>query len=268
MLLRFISRKKIQYKRWIVKKIWLSAISLALALALVGLASCSPENPAPAEIGGLSINNQQEWIWITGQGEVTAIPYIATLTLSVEVQSTSVAEAQSQAMEAMNEIIDTLADNDVSEKNIQTQYFSIRQVTRWDRDKEEEIVVGYRVTNIVAAKIREIDKVGTVIDAVVVAWGDLIRIDSIDFSVDDPSTYNEEAREEAMADAEAKAEQLAGLAGGRLGKATYISESSQIPPPIYRQDVYEQAMPGAETPISPGEMEISLTVQVAYALLY
>ncbi len=71
-----------------------------------------------------------------------------------------------------------------------------------------------------------------------------------------------------MADAETKAEQLAELAGGSLGKATYISESSQATSPIYRQDIYEEAIPAAETPISPGEMEISLTVQVAYALLY
>ncbi|MFC1897719.1 hypothetical protein ACFLX8_04045 [Chloroflexota bacterium] len=56
-----------------------------------------------------------------------------------------------------------------------------------------------------------------------------------------------------------------------MGKATYISESSQVPPPIYRQDVYEyeEAMPAAiETTISPGEMEISLTVQIAYSIMY
>ncbi|MFC1984209.1 SIMPL domain-containing protein [Chloroflexota bacterium] len=252
-----------------MKKEWLLAISLALMLAMVGLAGCSPDNTTPIEIEGLSINNQQEGIWVSGRGVVTVTPDIATLRLGVEVQATSVAEAQSQATEAMEEIMDALADNDVAEKDIQTQYFSIRQVTRWDRDKEEEIVVGYRVTNTVTAKIREIDKAGTVIDAVATAGGDLTRIDSIGFSVDDPSAYYEEAREEAMADAKAKAEQLAELADAQLGKATYISESSQVPPTIYRQDVYyEEAMPAAETPISAGEMEISLTVQVAYAFLY
>ena len=87
-------------------------------------------------------------------------------------------------------------------------------------------------------------------------------------AIEDSSAYYEEAREEAMADAKAKAEQLAELVDGKLGKATYISESSYVPPPIYRQDVYEEAVPRAETPISPGEMEVSLTVQVAYALLY
>jgi len=250
------------------KKKWLLSISLALVLAIVGLAGCSPGNTVLGEIEGLNISNQQEGIWVSGRGVVTVTPDIATLRLGVEVQAASVATAQSQAAEAMDEVMAALTDNGVAEKDIQTQYFSIRQVTKWDRDKDEEIVVGYRVTNKVNAKIREMDKAGTIIDAVAAAGGDFTRIDSIDFSVDDPSAYYEEAREKAMADAKAKAEQLAELADGRLGKATYISESSQVPPPIYRQDVYEEAVPGAETPISPGEMEISLTVQVAYSILY
>ena len=250
------------------KKNWLLAISLALVLAIVGLAGCSPGNTVLGEIEGLNISNQQEGIWVSGRGVVTVTPDIATLRLGVEVQAATVAAAQSQAIVTMDEVMAALTDNDIAEKDIQTQYYSIRRVTEWDRDKEEEVVIGYRVTNTVTAKIREIDKAGIVIDAVAVAGGDLIRIDSIDFSVDDPSAYYEEARGKAMADAKAKAEQLAELADGRLGKATYISESSYVPPPIYRQDIYEEAMPAATTPISPGEMEVSLTVQVTYALLY
>ncbi len=251
-----------------MKKRWLLVVSLVLVLVVVGLAGCNPGNTAPVEIEGLSISNQQEGIWVSGRGVVTVTPDIATLRLGVEVQAASVAVAQSQAAEAMDEVMDALTDNGVAEKDIQTQYFSIHQVTKWDRDKEEAIVVGYRVTNKVNAKIREIDKAGTVIDAVAAAGGDYTRIDSIDFSVDDPSAYYEDAREEAMANAKAKAEQLAELTDAKLGKATYISESSQIPPPVYRQEIYEEAMPVVETPISPGEMEINLTVQVAYALLY
>ena len=250
------------------RKNWLLAISLALVLAIVGLAGCNPGNTVLGEIEGLNISNQQEGIWVSGQGTVTVTPDIATLRLGVEVQAATVADAQSQATEAMDEVMAALTDNGIAEKDIQTQHFSIYPVTRWDKDDEEQVIVGYRVTNTVNAKIREIDKAGTVIDAVAAAGGDLTRIDSIDFSVDDPSAYYEEAREEAMADARAKAEQLAELADGRLGKATYISESSQAPPPIYRQDIYEEAMPAATTPISPGEMEISLTVQVTYTILY
>jgi len=249
------------------KKKWILAVSLALVLAIVGLAGCSPGNTTLGEIEELNISSQQEGIWVSGQGKVTAVPDIATLRLGIEAQETSVAEAQTQAAEAMGRVMTSLTDNGVAEKDIQTQYFNIRQVTKWDRDKEQEVVIGYRVTNMVTAKIRDINKAGSIIDAVAEAGGDLTRINSISFSVDDPSAYYEEARQKAMADAKAKAEQLTELAGVRLGKPTYISEGIQ---PIYPpREIYMEATaaPAVETPISPGEMEISLTVQVVYTIL-
>ena len=252
-----------------MKRIWLLVIGLALVLAVVGLSGCSPGNTILGEIKGINISSQQEGIWVTGTGEVSVVPNIINLRLGIEAQEVSVAEAQTKASEAMTKVMAALTDNKVAKKDIQTQYFSIRQVTRWDRETEEEIVVGYRVTNMVTAKIRDMDKVGIIIDAVAEAGGDLIRIDSIAFSVDDPSDYYEEARQKAMADAKAKAERLAELAGVTLGKPTYISEGIQIPPPIYPRAVYEEvpAPVAAPPPISPGEMEVSLTVQVVYAIL-
>jgi len=237
-----------------VKKNWLLGISLALVLAIVGLCGCA----VPDKVNLVS---QEEGIWVAGEGEVMAAPDIATLRLGIEAQEATIAEAQSQATEAMNRVMTALTDNGVAEQDIQTQYFSIRQITRWVDG--EQVVVGYRVTNMVTTKIRDIDNAGIIIGAVAEAGGDLTRIDSIGFSVDDPSAYYEQARQEAMADANAKAEQLAELAGVTLGKPTYISEGIQVPPTIRMAE----AAISAVTPISPGEMEISLTVQVAYAIL-
>ncbi|MFC1990759.1 SIMPL domain-containing protein [Chloroflexota bacterium] len=255
-----------------MKRVWLLAAGLALVMAVVGLAGCGSDGTTFSGVPSnlkVSINSQQEGIWVNGRGEVFAVPDIATLRLGIETQETTVATAQSQAIEAMDRVIAALKNNGVAEKDIQTQYFNIHKVTRWDKDREQEVVIGYRVTNMVTAKIRELDKVGAIIDAVAVAGGDLTRIDSIGFSVDDPSDYYGEARQKAMADAKAKAEQMAELAGVKLGKPTYISGSAQIPSPIFRQDFYEKAAgaPAMETPISPGEMEITLNVQVAYAIL-
>jgi len=217
-----------------------------------------------------------EGVWVSGTGEVTVTPDIANLRLGIEAQEASVAEAQTKASEAMAKVMTALTDNQVAEEDIQTQYFRIRERTRWNPESEEEIVVGYEVSNMVVAKVGGIDKIGTIIDSVVKAGGDLIRIDSIGFSVDDPSVYYEEAREKAMADAEARAEHLAELAGVTLGKPTYISEGVQTP--VYRDVYYE--FPGGMAPpvpapapvavppsISPGELEVSLTVQVAYSIL-
>ena len=84
----------------------------------------------------------------------------------------------------------------------------------------------------VTAKIREVDNTGIIIDAVARVGGDYIRINGISFTLDDPTAYHGEAREKAMADAEAKAEQLAELAGVKLGKPTYISESGAYMPVV------------------------------------
>jgi len=259
-------------------------MSLVVALTVVGLVGCTAEGTDLNELKALNLSSQQG-IWVTGEGKVSATPDIVELRLGIEAQETSVVEAQTEATAAMDQVMAALIasgvdENDiqtqyfriasgVDENDIQTQYFSIRRVTRWDRDTEQEVIVGYRVTHMVTAKIRDVDEAGTIIDAVAEAGGDLVRVDSINFSIDDPSDYYNEARVEAMADAKDKAERLAELGGVTLGKPTYISEGFQAAAAAYEKIAvieYEEAV-GAPTPISPGEMEISLIVQVAYAIL-
>jgi uncharacterized protein YggE len=249
-----------------MKKSWLLVAGLILVIGIISLTGCEQGAATQGEITNLNLNSQQQGIWVNGEGKVSAVPDIATLSLGIEAEETSVAEAQAQASEAMDKVMNALKDNGLAEKDIQTQYFNIYQVTKWDPETQEQVVTGYRVTNMVTAKIRNIDKVGTIIDAVVAAGGDLTRINSIDFSIDDPSTYYEEARKEAMADAEIKANQLAELAGITLGKPTYISESSNSPSVVSRTGSEVKAAEAAETPISPGELEININIQIAYEI--
>ncbi len=248
-----------------MKSKWLLVTGLVMVLVLVtaGISGCTQGT----NLGGI-ISSQPEGLSVSGKGEVPAVPDIVNLRLGVEAQRASVAEAQSEAAEAMNTVKAALTENGVAEKDIQTQQFSIYKITRWDRETEQEVVIGYRVTNMVTAKIREMEKAGSIIDAVVEAGGDLTRIDSLSFSIDDPTAYYDEARTKAMTDAKAKAEQLADLAGVSLGKPTYISESTQIPYPVYPREISigAEAAP-APTPISPGETTITVTVAVVYAIL-
>ncbi|NIM05285.1 MAG: DUF541 domain-containing protein, partial [Armatimonadetes bacterium] len=185
------------------KKLLLAA-GLALVIAVAGLVGCSPQGSVSLgeAASGLkiSLNNQQEGIWVSGSGKVSAVPDIAILRLGIEAQESSVAVAQEQANAAMNAVMSALKGRGIDEKDIQTQYFNIQRVTRWDEREGKEVVIGYRVTNMVVAKIRAMDEVGAIIDAVAVAGGDLTRIDSIGFSVEDPSAYYDEARAKAMAD--------------------------------------------------------------------
>lgn len=252
-----------------MKKTWLVVIGVVLILGVVGLAGCAGGVNGTLELKG-NLNSQQEGIWVNGEGKVTAVPDVAVLSLGIESQEATVEAARANAAEAMDSVTKALKDQGVQDKDIQTQYFNIQKVTRWDNDKQEQIDIGYRVSNIVTAKIRKVENAGTVIDAVAAAGGDLTRINSIGFTIDDPKPYQEQARELAVADAAAKAEKLADNAGVKLGKATYVSESSYVPGPIYRAET-AAAPAGApapvETPISAGEMEITTNVQIAYSIV-
>lgn len=249
-----------------MKKTWLVVIGAVLILGVMGLVGCSGVN-GTLELKG-NLNSQQQGIWVNGEGKVTAVPDVAILSLGIESQEATVVAAQANAAEAMDNVMKALKDGGVKENDIQTQSLSVQKVTRWDNDKQQEITIGYLVSNMVTAKIRVVAKAGAVIDAVVTAGGDLTRINSIGFTVDDPKPYYEQARGIAVADAAAKAKKLADTAGVKLGKATYISESSYVPGPIYRTDMIaaSSAAPAPETPVSPGEMEITTNVQLAYAI--
>ena len=250
-----------------MKKIWLAAIGVVLVIGVVALGGCSGGVDGTLELKG-QLNSQQEGIWVNGEGKVTAVPDVAILRLGIEAQEASVAQAQDKAKVAMNDVMEALKDEGVKDEDIQTQFFNIHRVTRWDSDRQQEIVLGYRVTNVVTAKIRDVAQAGIVIDVVAVAGGDLTRIDGISFTVDDPTPYQEQARELAVADAAVKAKTLADTADVKLGKPTYISESSYIPGPIYRGGMTAMAEAAPmETPISPGEMEITIGVQMTYAIM-
>jgi uncharacterized protein YggE len=165
----------------------------------------------------------------------------------------------------MNDVMAALKANGVADQDIQTQYYNVQQVTTWDTNKQQQIVTGYMVSNVVNAKIRDVTKAGSVIDAVTAAGGDLTRVNSIQFSLNDPTTSIDKAREKAMADANDTATQLAKLAGVKLGKPISISESSSTPPyPVYTKDAV--AGSSSSTPISTGTLDITLDVQVLYAI--
>ncbi len=249
----------------------LVAIALALVAITLGTVGCFgdfgfPEGQqAVPESSGIIFSQQNTGIWVTGEGKVSVVPDVAILNLGVEAQATTVAEAQRQAAEAMEALMVVLDDYDIAEKDIKTQRFSIQPVKRWENNRE--ILLGYRVSNMVTVKIRKVDDTGAIIDAVAKAGGDYTRINSISFVVDDPTDYYEEAREKAMADVKAKAKQLADLAGVDLGKPIYISEGGiSLPAPrIFMEAGAPAAAP--TMPISPGETEIRLTVQVAYSII-
>jgi uncharacterized protein YggE len=246
-----------------MKKIGLVVIGLVVVvMGLMGLASCGSETAA------ISSNNQQTGLWVNGEGKITVVPDVAILTLGIESQETSVSVAQEKASAAMDKVIQALKAQGIEDKDIQTQYFSIQQITNWTDNKEQ--VTGYRVTNTLTVKVRAVDKAGEAIDAVVAAGGDLARVNGITFTVDEPADYYVQARELAITHATNKAQQMADKAGFKLGKITYITENSGSYNINYRNYVtMEDSAVGSSsvsTPVSVGSLEITATVNIAYEI--
>jgi uncharacterized protein len=259
-----------------MKKYWLILSGAMLAVILIGAAGCVYGEGArvtPPSIAGymgapiITSGQQQVGLWVSGEGKSTTTPDIVLLSLGIEADSKTVARAQQDAAQAMDAVMKALKANGVADKDIQTQRFSIIAVRQWIEDQQREIITGYRVTNVVIAKIRQVDKAGNVIDAVAQAGGNLTRIDSIDFSIDDPTPFYREAREKAIEDAMAKAKQMAGSADISLGKLIYMSESTPYVPAVAIRDyAMKGAAPAPTTPISPGELEIQVNVQMVYEI--
>jgi uncharacterized protein YggE len=242
----------------------IGVVAALLVLVLVA-AGCTSTAPVSAQQSYPSA--QQTGIWVSGRGEIQAAPDVAVVDLGVQAQADSVAEAQSMASQAMQDVMAALKANSIDDKDIKTTGYNVWQQTRWDPDNQIEVVTGYQVSNSVEVKVRNVDTAGAVIDAVVQAGGDYIRVSGISFQVDDPSDYLDQAREEAMADARNKAEQLADLAGVSLGSPTFVTESSETPvlyPVRMASAPMEQAAGGAS--VNPGETTIVATVQIIYEI--
>jgi hypothetical protein len=160
-------------------------------------------------------------------------------------------------------LISALTDGGVDPKDITTTDYSI--YPEYDYSTNKELLVGYRVSNTVRAKIRNVDDAGSLIDAATAAGGDDVRVSGLQFSIDDDAELVEAARTAAWDDALAKATQLAELSGQELGQAISINETvSSTPPPVYYA---EAAGDGArETPIEPGTSAVTISLSVNFAL--
>jgi len=233
-----------------------------VAVAILGLAlvACGGEP-------NVTINNPgagQSGISVSGTGEVTGTPDTVTVDVGVSVLGETVAEAAAQAAEKATAIIDSLTANGVDEDDITTTEYSIWP--EYDYRGNTERLVGYRVSNIVRAKIRDVTEAGDVLDAAVAAGGDDTRVNSLQFSIEDDAKLVEAARQAAWDDAEAKADQLAQLSGQTLGKATSITETVSRPPVPIQYAAADVAGEQAATPIEPGTATVTISLQVVFDL--
>lgn len=203
-------------------------------------------------------------IRVSGDGTATAVPDMATIRTGVVTRKPSAVEAIEANSRAMQDVIKTLKDAGVAEKDIQTSDFNVRPVYERDRDgRTRPEVQAYEVSNQVRVVVRNLDRLGSVLDAVVKAGGN--RVSGIEFEVSDPKAALDTARKQAVADARRRAAVLAREAGVEVGKVISISEQSHhVPRPQFGARM--AAADASSVPIQRGENEFRVGVQMTFAI--
>ena len=204
-------------------------------------------------------------ISVSGQGEAIGVPDLATMRLGVEAFETTVQAARAAAAAAMDKMIAVLKGRGVEDRDMQTSSFDISP--RFEVVEEQRKLIGYQVSNRITVKIRDLDAVGSIIDEVVAAGGDLTRFQGVSFSIENPKPLEEQARAAAGADLMDKAKQLAKLSGVELGTLVSINESGGS---ALRFSSLQEFTPAPDitptTPIAPGEVEVMVTLQATFAI--
>lgn len=204
---------------------------------------------------------------VTGTGQVFLTPDIAYLSIGVHTENKEAAEAVAANNAQAKAVADALKAAGVDKKDIQTTGFSIFPQQQYD-DKGTVIGILYVVDNTVYVTVRDLEKLGSLLDAAISAGANSIT--GIRFDVEDKDKPMSEARKMAVENARAQAEELAQAAGVKLGPVQSISVYGGAPRPLFESkamggaDIIAPAM--VEVPISPGQLSLTVDVNIVYEI--
>jgi uncharacterized protein len=250
-------------------------LSAALIAASLGPLALMPATAAlaqaPAPVGqpaGTPQGHGQPMIVVTGEGEAMVAPDMAVIQLSVVREAETARAALDANTQAMSAVMEALSAEGIAERDLQTSGFSVMpQYVYPDQGSEarQPRITGYQVTNSLSVRLRDLDRLGAVLDQAVTLGvnqgGDIL------FTNDDPAQTLTAARQDAIADARDKAETLSSAAGVRLGRIWRIDETSYPPQPLPMMRA-EMTRMAADTsvPVAPGENTYRVSVNVTWEL--
>ena len=240
-----------------------------MTLILIAVFVANTASPAPAVMARearLTVPTSHS-VTVVGEGTVSIEPDIATASIGVEVIRPSVREASAAAQAIMEEVQAALLSQNIDEKDIQTRHFSIFAERFGPGGLLDEDEVRYRVSNTVFITIQDLESIGDVLDAAIDAGAN--NIYGVDFSLADPASVESEARARAVADAYNKAGDLAQLIGVDVGEVMGISEIIGQGGGFFGGNFSRMAaaeMGGGSGPISPGELNLTMQLQITYEL--
>lgn len=202
-------------------------------------------------------------ITVTGESTLNVAPELATITLGVTEEAEEAAMAMQAVSDAMNAVIAELKAAGIAAADLQTRQISMHPV--WSQDRSYDSggtrkITGFQASNTLMLRVRDLDRLGPVMDAVLAAGAN--NFQGLSFGVEDPEAVADRIRGEAVKDAVRKAAQLAEAAGMELGPVRSISEhgGGGGPRPMMAMEMARSdAMP-----VEAGELSFSHNVSVVF----
>ena len=229
----------------------------SMLVMLIMLMACSDTNIIVPD------NAQSKGLHVSGTGVVKASPDIIRASIGVQTFNEEAETAVAINNEKVNAIFLALGEKGISRTDFETTSFNIYSQRDFRRDPPDQIV-GFQVSNIISVTIRNMSRVGEILQATIQAGAN--NISGINFTVEDTVKLKERARVKAVKDARKKAESIAETLGVKVGKVISLNDASGNYPPVARIE-YDVKMAGAEVPIqAPSELEISIIVEVVFGI--
>ena len=200
-------------------------------------------------------------ITVTGEARVSAPPDMAVLRLGVSREARGASDAMRAASEAAAAVLAQVEASGVAPRDVQTANVSL--APRWQHSQDTAPrVVGYVASNDLMVRVRDLERLGALMDAVVSDGAN--QMNGLSFAIAEPRPLEDKARTEAVADARAKATLLAEAAGVGLGAVMTISENGGFQQPMVM--ARGAMMESSAVPIAAGEMDVSAGVTVVFAI--
>jgi len=239
-----------------------AAIGVASAALLVGafsLGASRSSGPAAQAATLTSAQTPPGRITVTGVGTVTGVPNQLTLSMSVQVNASSVSSALSQANQAVRQVTAALRARGVAASDIQTSDLYISP----NYQGNSQVPVSYGVSESLTATLNQMDRAGAQIGAAVRAGGNAVTVNNVSVNLTDTGTLLAAARARAVKDARAQAAQFASALGEQLGPVISVTPQQQ-PSPVF-DGALSASSKAANVPISPGTQQVSVSITVVYA---
>lgn len=247
---------------------------LATSLAALPLAALALPASAQSVSSGPVVAAGNTLLTLSAEGKSTRVPDLAVFSAGVTTQAKTAGEALTRNAAQMNAVIAALKKAGIAERDVQTSNLSVNPVYGQPRrqpdgsiEPQEPVIVGYQATNQVSVRQRKVDQYGKVIDTLVEAGAN--QVNGPSFQLENPATALDEARIEAMKTARARADLYARAAGLRVVRVLTISENGGWSPPqpmVMFERASAKPMAAAPSPVSAGELEMGVTVNVTYEL--